>query len=420
RPPQELQGPLVLGLWRDPRIQARHGFQVMVENVGARRHRDLQGVPVALVVGDQHFYGRSRAPLADRADGAVENLRAAVDEVVTGDRRDHRMLEPQDFHRGRDPFGLRPVQLRGPARLDGAETACARADVAQDHEGGGAVLPALEDVGALGLFADGMQGQAPHQVLEPPVVGAQGSPHLEPWGLPRRVVVFRALRRPLAQDRLQDRLLGHGVQGQKRQLAFHAHHSYRCLRPAQRRAAGGRRQYRAVSGPKPSRRRLTLCRNRPTYRPSVTRWSKDRHTFIIERMPMASPTTTGRRTMASIVMMAAWGGLMIGYDATEPKAPVLLTVMVAPCTSSRVSLPARARPTRSAKVRAIPAMLRRSASRMTGTTSPSSSPTATPMWIRFFTTIRSSCQLALRRGNSFRLSTTALMKKGTYVRSTPS
>src|SRR5690606_23432178 len=271
-------------------------------------------------------------------------------------------------------------------------------------------------VGALGLFADGMQGQAPHQVLEPPVVGAQGSPHLEPWGLPRRVVVFRALRRPLAQDRL----LGHGVQGQKRQLAFHAHHSYRCLRPAQRRAAGGRRQYRAVSGPKPSRRRLTLCRNRPTYRPSVTRWSKDRHTFIIERMPMASPTTTGRRTMASIVMMAAWGGLMLGYDATEPKAPVLLTVMVAPYTSSRVSLPARARPTRSAKVRAIPAMLRRSASRMTGTTSPSSSPTATPMWIRFFTTIRSSCQLALRRGNSFRLSTTALMKKGTYVRSTPS
>src|SRR5918994_660883 len=60
------------------------------------------------------------------------------------------------------------------------------AHVAQDHEGGGLVLPALPDVGAAGFLADRMQAQLAHHRLDMRVVGAPGRLHLEPRWLARR------------------------------------------------------------------------------------------------------------------------------------------------------------------------------------------------------------------------------------------
>ena len=55
------------------------------------------------------------------------------------------------------------------------------------------------------------------------------------------------------------------------------------------------------------------------------------HTFIIDRIAMASPSvTTGRFTIASVVRIAACGWLIIGTDAIEPSAPVLSSVNVPP------------------------------------------------------------------------------------------
>lgn len=47
-----------------------------------------------------------------------------------------------------------------------AEGAAAGADVAQDHEGGGAPAEAFADVGAGGLFAHGVQLLFPQQLLD--------------------------------------------------------------------------------------------------------------------------------------------------------------------------------------------------------------------------------------------------------------
>jgi hypothetical protein len=65
---------------------------------------------------------------------------------------------------------------------DGAVGAIAGADIAQDHESRSAVLPTLADVGAMRLFADGMQVELTHQVLEPHIVGSTGRLDLEPRG----------------------------------------------------------------------------------------------------------------------------------------------------------------------------------------------------------------------------------------------
>ena len=63
---------------------------------------------------------------------------------------------------------------------DGAVGAVPRADVAEDHEGRGAVLPALADVRAVRFLADRVEVELAHQLLEPEVLRPAGSANLEP------------------------------------------------------------------------------------------------------------------------------------------------------------------------------------------------------------------------------------------------
>ncbi len=74
----------------------------------------------------------------------------------------------------------------GRAVGDRAVGAVPGADVAQDHEGGGLVLPAFPDVGAARLLADRVQPQLAHHGLDVRVVRAAGCLHLEPGWLARR------------------------------------------------------------------------------------------------------------------------------------------------------------------------------------------------------------------------------------------
>src|SRR6266702_2943176 len=70
----------------------------------------------------------------------------------------------------RDRFGdskrLADVELGRPSRRHRAEPARARADAAQDHERRGPPAPAVEDVRALRLFANGVEPPRLHELLE--------------------------------------------------------------------------------------------------------------------------------------------------------------------------------------------------------------------------------------------------------------
>src|SRR3546814_625917 len=82
---------------------------------------------------------------------------AGVGQVVAIHRGDHYILQAHDV----DGFGevgrLQRVDGAGATKADIAKRAAARADVAQDHKGGGAVAEAFGQVGAGGFFADGVQ-----------------------------------------------------------------------------------------------------------------------------------------------------------------------------------------------------------------------------------------------------------------------
>src|SRR5581483_5850197 len=66
--------------------------------------------------------------------------------VVPVHAGDHCMLQSQSRNRFCDPPGFIPIDGERPAFWYRAETAAARANVAQQHECGSAVVPALSDI----------------------------------------------------------------------------------------------------------------------------------------------------------------------------------------------------------------------------------------------------------------------------------
>ena len=131
--------------------------------------------------------GARPAPV-DRLDDLGEVAGAAVGEVVAVDRGDHRVAQLHRRHRLGDALGLVGVDARRrPPGGDRAEAAAPGADVAEDHEGGGAVLaPALVDVGAAGLLADRVEIERLDQPLDPVVGLGRRQPDAQPGGAPRR------------------------------------------------------------------------------------------------------------------------------------------------------------------------------------------------------------------------------------------
>ena len=77
---------------------------------------------------------------------------------------------------GRDTTWLGQVVLRRTPVGDRAIPTIAGADVAQDHERCGAVLPTLADVRAMRFLAHGMEVQLAHQMLQSGVIRHRPEP----------------------------------------------------------------------------------------------------------------------------------------------------------------------------------------------------------------------------------------------------
>ena len=136
-------------------IQRRNRFDVVVEHVRPRCDHRFERAILAEKIRRQNFDRGLRAPRANGANDLSEMVGAAVIEIVAVDRCDHDVGEPKLRGRVRDMFRLVRIKCTRQAGLDVAERAGARAGVTHHHEGGVLLLPALADIGAAGLFADG-------------------------------------------------------------------------------------------------------------------------------------------------------------------------------------------------------------------------------------------------------------------------
>ena len=158
----------------------------MVENVGPGVHHDAQRLFQSLKVGNQHFHAASGHASADFGDRVGEDARATDVVVVAIDAGDDRKLQPQFLHRFGDPARLFKIDRLRAAFRYGAEAAAPGAQIAQQHEGRGAMVPALADVGTMRRLADGVQLQVARQGLEIVIVLAHGRARLQPFRFGRR------------------------------------------------------------------------------------------------------------------------------------------------------------------------------------------------------------------------------------------
>jgi hypothetical protein len=106
----------------------------------------------------------------------------SVSIVVPGLMGDHAVLHAHQLHRFGHAHGLFPVDLRGTAGSDGAETAGAGADIAEDHERSGAGSPAFAHVRAVAAFADRVQLVFIDEPADVKVIFTGGQFHAQPVG----------------------------------------------------------------------------------------------------------------------------------------------------------------------------------------------------------------------------------------------
>ena len=180
---EQLEAPRVLAARARHAVEPRHRLGVVVQDVGPRVEHGAQRRFLALEVGNQHLDAAVGHPRLDLADRVGEDRRAAVGQVVAIDRRDDGVAQAHRLHRFGDAHRLVEVERGRPAVLHGAVGAGARAHVAEDHEGGGAVVPALADVRAVRVLADRVELQVAHDALEPEVVLRTRGADLQPVGL---------------------------------------------------------------------------------------------------------------------------------------------------------------------------------------------------------------------------------------------
>ena len=128
----------------------------MTISAAAAGLRRKSGVRISIVVAG------AAARIAATVGG--EMGRAAVGQVVAVDRGDHHVLQPHLRHRLADARRFGGIERPGLAGGDVAEGAGPGADLAHDHHGRVRLLPALADVGAAGLLADGDQAVLAHDV----------------------------------------------------------------------------------------------------------------------------------------------------------------------------------------------------------------------------------------------------------------
>ncbi len=173
RESEDVQGLAIFRLGAHAGIEARHGFHIVIEDVGRGIEHAGHGIEVAAEIRREDFDAGGGQGAADLANGFGEMVGAAIRKIVAIDAGDHDVAEVHVTRHASNVGGLggieADVMLPGIEFADAAEAAAARAKLAENHESGGAAVKALVDIGAARFLADGMEvefAEAALQVIE--------------------------------------------------------------------------------------------------------------------------------------------------------------------------------------------------------------------------------------------------------------
>jgi hypothetical protein len=154
----ESQRMRVIGTGPSLAIQARHRFQVVVEDVGQRLPQDLDGdLHAAPEIGNQRLDGRVGRPATHFGNHLDEMLCAAITQVIAVDAGDHHVAKLESGNAVGKMGRLVDIGRQRLAMTDVTERAATRTDVAEDHEGRRTAAETFANVRTSGFFTDGMQ-----------------------------------------------------------------------------------------------------------------------------------------------------------------------------------------------------------------------------------------------------------------------
>ncbi len=180
---QHIERALVDRLGPHTAIEPRYRLDVVVEDLRPFVEHDLEGIPEATEVGDEHLDGTARDLLADLANGLGEDRCTTIFTLIPVDRGDDSVFEAHQPSSFGDAARFVPVEpLVGAARHHGTEATGAGADVAQDHEGRRTGRPTLAHVRAPGALAHRVELMVVDDVDEVFIGRAVGQLHAEPVG----------------------------------------------------------------------------------------------------------------------------------------------------------------------------------------------------------------------------------------------
>ena len=186
-PGQHRQAAGVAGRRPHGALQAGHGLDVVVEHVGPNRRTAAaseSASPLASEINVSTRVSGQRSRIAATHRGHVGH--PAVGEVVAGDHRQHGVSQAHARDRVGDTAGLVVGRGERLAGVDQAEPAGPRAPLAEHHERRGAVGPAVAEVRAAGLLADGDQAVVAHRLLQREHLRPVDDLRSQPVGLARR------------------------------------------------------------------------------------------------------------------------------------------------------------------------------------------------------------------------------------------
>src|SRR6185369_549845 len=171
---QKVQGALVAGAGTHGAVKTRDGFGVVVQDLWLGIDNDAETLFDSLEVGNQDLDTTVRDALVNLLDSRGEDAGAAIVVIIPIDAGDYGELEAKCLDGFGDAARFVEIDRFRAALGHGAESAAARAGVAEQHESCCLVIPAFADIGALGRLADRVQIQTPGELLEVVVVLAHG------------------------------------------------------------------------------------------------------------------------------------------------------------------------------------------------------------------------------------------------------
>ena len=144
---------VVASAWANLRIKTRHGFEVVVVDIGLGIDHNFDSIVFSQEIWCEHFDGGIQCHLANCGDYSGEVPCPAVVEVISIDRSDDDMakLEP-GYGLGYECRLVRILRIWYPGS-DVAECTRARTHRAQNHHCRMSFGPTFTNVGARGFFA---------------------------------------------------------------------------------------------------------------------------------------------------------------------------------------------------------------------------------------------------------------------------